>query len=161
MFKRVNDEQLLRKGIKEVPGGSLNKLRILDSIPLKKLNDSDSSHSSVMTASLHGSVKNLANASVNSSISSEFSLRSSLLLGRSREKGLLPPKLPSREEEVQLLLERHFARPFTKSLIQFLNKDWNSLEREYLQEKKLQNFVGCVIQRGSWLKDLVDEYLEK
>lgn len=40
--------------------------------------------------------------------------------------------------------------------MQFLNKDWSGLEQQSLAEKKLQNFVKCVVQRGSWLQDLVN-----
>jgi hypothetical protein len=157
MFKRVSEEDLLHRRLKEGGSGSLNKLRILEGISLRKLNDSLSSHSSVASSSLQSSLNNLTSNS-----SSQFSLRSSLLL--TRPKDASPSKRETaqgREETAQTLLQRHFERPFTKSLVQFLNKDWSALEQQYLAEKKLQNFVKNVIQRGSWLQDLVNEFLEK
>jgi len=78
MFKRNSEEPILypNKNLKEVGSGHLNKLRILESISLKKLNDSESNHSSVMGSSLHNSIKNIGNASMSSS---QFSIRSSLV----------------------------------------------------------------------------------
>lgn len=154
MFKRVAEEELLQRKVKEVGSGSLNKLRILEGLPLRKINDSLSSHSSVATSSLHSSLHNTSNSS------SHFSLRSSLLATR-RDASPRKEASMGREEAAQGLLQRHFERPFTKSLVQFLNKDWNALEQQYLSEKKLQNFVKTVVQRGSWLQDLVNEFLEK
>lgn len=90
MFKRANEEELLQRRLKD-PTASLNKLRILEGVPLRKLNDSLSSHSSVAASSLRSSLHLTAN-------SSQFSLRSSLL-ARST-----PPKQPTREEAAQNLL---------------------------------------------------------
>jgi hypothetical protein len=150
MFKRVNEEELLlQRKIKEGNGGSLSKLRILEGVPLRKINDSLSSHSSVAASSLHSSLHNTS--------LSAFSLRSSFLSNRNdHSSSPLRRKEPTREEAAQGLLQRHFEKPFTKSLVQFLNKDWSALEQQYLAEKKLQNFVKNVVQRGSWLQDLVN-----
>lgn len=82
MFKRLKEDDLLRQP-KSINSGNLNKLRILDSIPLKKLNDSQSLHSSIMTQSRHSSIKNIHNPSI---MSSEFSMRSSLIQSRSTDK---------------------------------------------------------------------------
>jgi hypothetical protein len=77
MFRKNNEESVLPLRLtKEAGSGSLNKLRILDGLPLRRLNDSDSNHSSVMASSLHNSMKNIGNSSI---ASSQFSMRSSLL----------------------------------------------------------------------------------
>jgi hypothetical protein len=88
MFKKTNEEELLRRNLKDVGSGSLNKLRILDSLPLRKLNDSDSNHSSVMASSIHSSARNIHNPTLSnlSIASSEFSMRHSLIRSRSKEK---------------------------------------------------------------------------
>jgi hypothetical protein len=80
MFKKTNEEELLRRNVKDIGSGRLNKIRILESIALRQLNDSQSMHTSVMSQSRHSSIKNIPNASM---ASSEFSMRSSLLKSRS------------------------------------------------------------------------------
>ena len=67
MFKRISEEELLKKTVKELGSGKLSKIRILDSIPLKHLSDSQSIHSSVMSQSRHSSIKHLPNHSMASS----------------------------------------------------------------------------------------------
>ena len=67
MFKKISEEELLKKNVKDIGSGKLNKIRILDSIPLKHLNDSQSIHSSVMSKSRHSSIKHFANNSMASS----------------------------------------------------------------------------------------------
>jgi len=34
---------------------------------------------------------------------------------------------------LEQILEKHYGRPFTKSLVQFLNKDWSVREKQLLQ----------------------------
>jgi len=72
--------------------GSLNKLRLLDSIPLKNLNDSHSNHSSLCNSSLQSSLNN-QNNSINSS---QFSMRSSFA------KAASPVKQPSSSRIINL-----------------------------------------------------------
>jgi hypothetical protein len=101
MFKRVSEEELLQRRVKEGHGGSLSKLRILEGVPLRKINDSLSSHSSVAASSLHSSLHNTS--------LSAFSLRASLLSIRNDPSpSPLRRKEPTREEAAQGLLQRYF-----------------------------------------------------
>ena len=67
MFKKVNEEDLMKRNIKDIGSGKLNKVRILDSLPLKKLSDSLSLHSSVASQSRLSSVRHMPNNSIMSS----------------------------------------------------------------------------------------------
>jgi hypothetical protein len=45
--------------------------------------------------------------------------------------------------------------------VQYLNKDWSEKEHQLWLEKKIQLFVQIVVQRSSWLKDMIDQFMEK
>ena len=85
-------------------------------------------------------------------------MRSSLFKSHSTEKKRVPV---TKEEIIEQMLERHFNRPFIKSLVHFLNKDWSGKEKQLWQEKKIQNFIQSVVQRSNWLKDMIDDFMEK
>ena len=85
-------------------------------------------------------------------------MRSSLFKSHSTEKKRVPA---TKEEIIEQMLERHFNRPFIKSLVHFLNKDWSGKEKQLWQEKKIQNFIQSVVQRSNWLKDMIDDFMEK
>ena len=148
MFKKASDEDLLRRGVKDPGSGRLNKLRLLEGIPLRKINDSLSSHSSVQGHSQPSSIRSFAS----SAFSRDASLRSSLLIRAPSPTS----KRPAAHQSTEQLLERHFTRGFTRSLVEYLNRDWSGVETKLVEDKKLQGYVSSVVQRSNWLKELLE-----